>query len=84
MHSQALRKQQLIAEKKLGKFGKILDTTPQDVREEFGPHTTGQAVAPAAKTGTVETLSAVGTATPTITTTPKAKKVLSIRTASLA
>ena len=32
---QALKKKQLIAAGKLGKFGKILDSTPEDVRKEF-------------------------------------------------
>ena len=32
---QALRKKQLIASGKLGKFGKILETTPADVKKEF-------------------------------------------------
>ena len=32
---QALRKKQLIADGKLGKFGKILDTTPVAIQEEF-------------------------------------------------
>lgn len=32
---QALRKKQLIADRKLGKFGKILDTTPAAIQEEF-------------------------------------------------
>ena len=32
---QALKKKKLIAAGKLGKFGKILETTPSDVREEF-------------------------------------------------
>ena len=32
---QALRKKQLIASGQLGKFGKILETTPADVKKEF-------------------------------------------------
>lgn len=33
--TKALKKKQLIAAGKLGKFGKVLDSTPADVREEF-------------------------------------------------
>ena len=33
--TQALRKKQLIAEGKLGKFGKILEDTPVAIKEEF-------------------------------------------------
>ena len=33
---QAVKKAQLVAAGKLGKYGKILDTTPADVRAEFG------------------------------------------------
>ena len=32
---QALRKKQLIAAGKLGKFGKVLENTPEEVRREF-------------------------------------------------
>jgi len=32
---QALRKKQLIASGKLGKFGKILETTPAEIRKEY-------------------------------------------------
>ena len=32
---QALRKKQLIADGKLGKFGKILETTPIELKQEF-------------------------------------------------
>lgn len=31
----ALRKKQLVAEGKLGKFGKILETTPAEIKHEF-------------------------------------------------
>ena len=35
---QAVRKKQLEAEKKLGKYGRIIDTTPASVREEFADY----------------------------------------------
>ena len=35
-HLQALRKKQLIVEGKLGMYGKILETTPSEIRKEFG------------------------------------------------
>ena len=31
----ALRKKQLVAEGKLGKFGKILETTPAEIKNEY-------------------------------------------------
>ena len=67
---QALKKKQLVSDGKLGKFGKILPTTPQEVKEEFGPEAKPVLVA---ATG-VETLSA---ATPQ-TMTAATRKVLQL------
>ena len=75
-----MRKKQLESEGKLGRFGKILDTTPSEVREElaFMGKEAGESTVtkPTVKTEPgVETLSAVGTATPTLSSTVKTKKV---------
>ena len=70
-----MRKKQLEKEGKLGKFGKILDSTPTEIREEFGDVVKTQGEATKKESG-VETLSAVGGATPTPTITMK-KKVTS-------
>lgn len=45
---QAIKKKQLVQEGKLGKFGKILDSTPDSVKAEFG--TAGEATTAAAAT----------------------------------
>lgn len=58
---QAIRKKQLVAEGKLGKYGKILDSTPGKIKEEFSDTKVKTEAA-------VETLSAVSTATPTTPT----------------
>ena len=65
----AIKKKQLVEEGKLGKYGKILESTPAEVRAEFGEK-------PAA---TVETLSAITTATPTAAALPATRKVCGIK-----
>lgn len=53
-----------MVEGKLGKFGRILESTPDDIKQEFGM--TGITVK---KEGGVETLSAIATPTATPTAT---------------
>ncbi len=71
-----MKKKQLVADGKLGKYGKILDSTPSEVREEFSlsgkSGKTGE-VATVKATPGVETLSAAGTTTPTLTSTARKK-----------
>ncbi len=78
---QAVKKKQLIADGKLGKFGKILETTPASVKEEFGDVLVKKGSAGVEtltaitsttnslkkETADTETLAAVTTATPTTT-----------------
>lgn len=79
---QALKKKQLVADGKLGKFGKILATTPASVREEFSTTAKKDAVAVAGVTvkkepiqpADEETLLAVTTATPTAVALSAKKK----------
>ena len=56
---QAVKK--LVDQGKLGKYGKVLDTTPSDLRMEFAPGSTTVKKEPEV----VETLSASVSATPT-------------------